>query len=210
MKISRKITGLTVAGVVAASGAAYAAVETTSSAPTARNVSSSHRYGSSHSSSASHSSRSDHDADGRSRSSSSRRTPKMWMSSYYNVVHVHNRIAVIRLSGHHWRRVGWLKWNSRHVRGVWWPYRYTTTLIVVVNPHKVITVVVKPNTVVVIATNGRIGIVPAWYLRRWTPHPTMSPSMTPTMTPSASPTPTPTGSQSSMVGGLQGRTSSKW
>lgn len=136
----------------------------------------------------------------------------MWMSGYFNVVHVHNRIAVVRLVGHKWRRVGWLRWNSRHVRGVWWPYRYTTTVIVVVNRHTVVTIVVKPNTVVVVATNGAIGIVPAWYLHRWTPHPTMSPTPKPTtgMTLPASPTPTPTGSQSSMVGGLQGRTSPKW
>lgn len=212
MKISKKIAGLTVAGVVAASGVAYAAVETTSSAPAAKNVSSSHHYGSSHTSSTSRSSSTGRDAGDRSRSAGSRQTPRMWMSGRYNVVHVHNKIAVVRLIGHKWRRVGWLRANSRHVLGVWWPYRYTTTVIVVVNPRKVVTIVVKPNTVIVVATNGQIGIVPAFYLHRWTPQPTRSPSMTPTptMTPPASPTPTPTGSQSAVVGGLQGRTSSKW
>ncbi len=202
MKISKKIAGLTVAGVVAASGTAYAAVESTSSASTANDASSSHRYGSP----------SDRNADDRSRPSSYRPTPKMWMSGYFTVVHAHKRIAVIRLIGHHWRTVGWLKWNDRHVRGVWWPYRYTTTVIVVLGRRTAVTTVVRPNTVIVIADNGRIGIVPARYLRRWTPQPTASPSMTPTptMTPSASPTPTPSGSQSAVVSGLQGRKSSKW
>ena len=79
--------------------------------------------------------------------------------------------------------------------------RRPTTLIAVVG-HHAFSLVVPPRAVVVIADNGRIGVVGWRFLKK-----VRVATPTPTTT---TPTPVPSGSQSPVVGGLQNRVSTKW
>jgi hypothetical protein len=203
VKTSTKVTGLALAGLTTA-GAAIAVIGTGSSTPAARNVSESRHYTGAVPGDAAHAASRSSDT-----SRYQQRPATAAMVSRYAVTNVRmgHSVAVLRKIGHRWRVVGTLRSTDRWVPGVTVAVRRPTTLIVVVR-HHAFSLVVPPRSVVVVADNGRIGVVGWHFLRRvrvTTPTPTASPT---TATPT--PTPTPSGSQSPVVGGLQNRVSTKW
>ncbi|GAA4623826.1 hypothetical protein GCM10023196_021580 [Actinoallomurus vinaceus] len=198
MKTSTKVTGLTLAGLTTA-GAAIAVIGTGSSTTVARNVSQSrHLTGANSGEAASRSS---------DTSRHRQRPTTVTLASRYAVTNVRagHSVAVLRKIGHRWRVVGALRSTDRSVRGATVAVRRPTTLIAVVG-RNALSLVVPPRAVVVVADNGRIGVVGWRFLKKvkvTTPTPTAAPT-------TATPTPAPSGSQSPVVGGLRNRVSTKW
>ncbi|GAB3972558.1 hypothetical protein GCM10029978_049990 [Actinoallomurus acanthiterrae] len=203
MKTSTKVTGLALAGLTTA-GAAIAVIGTGSSTPAARNVSESRHYTGTASGNADQAASRSSDTSGRRQ-----RPAAVVLTPRYAVTNVRmgHSAAVLRKIGHRWRVVGTLRSTDRRVWGATVAVRRTTTVVAVVGRHA-FALVVPPRSVVVVADNGRIGVVGWRFLKKvrvTTPTPTASPT---TATPT--PTPVPSGSQSPVVGGLQNRVSTKW
>lgn len=219
MKISKKVTGLALAGVATA-GAATAAIAAETSSPSAGNVSQNRHYtpprpaaDAGNTNGRTPAARPDADE---KKKQKRHRPPVVRLTNRYAVVHVRQggALAVSRKSHGKWRIVGTLRWSDRNVMGRAVSVRKTTTIIAVVGDEAV-RLCVPRHAVIVVADNGRVGVVPARYLMKAVKKTmTMSPTpTTPPMTPPAgttSPTPAPTGSQAPVVGGLKGRVSPKW
>ncbi|WP_433171727.1 hypothetical protein [Actinoallomurus sp. CA-150999] len=201
MKRSTKVTGLALAGLTTA-GAAIAVIGTGSSTPAARNVSESRHYTGTASGDAAQAASRSSDAD-----QHRQRPATVAMASRFAVTNVRmgHSVAVLRKIGNRWRVVGTLRSTDRRVLGVTVAVRRPTTLIAVVG-HRAFSLVVPPRTVVVIADNGRIGVV-GWHFLKKVRVTMPTPMASPTTT---TPTPVPSGSQSPVVGGLQNRVSTKW
>lgn len=213
MKISTKVTGLTLAGLTTA-GLALAAIETGGSTSVAGNVSQTRHYSVAPTASGTTGQAAPRQLDADRRR---HRPGFVSLTSRYAVTHVRagRPVPVLRKIGNCWRVVGTLRRSDRRVLGATVAVRRTTTVVVVVG-HRAVTLAVPPHAAVVVADNGRIGVVSQRFLRKIifvrptmspTPAPTTSAPMTP---PTMAPTPTPSGSQSPVVGGLQNRTSTKW
>ncbi|MFL6051830.1 MAG: hypothetical protein ACJ72W_02775 [Actinoallomurus sp.] len=209
MKTTTKVTGLTLAGLATA-GVAIAAIGAGPSTTVARNVGQSRPYTASSNAgqtAVEHSDTARHRA----------RPTVVALTSRYAVrnVRMGHSVAVLRKVGNRWRVVGALRATDRRVRGATVLVRRQTTVVAVLGRHAV-TLVVPPRAVVVVADNGRIGVVGWRFLRLvmpMTPTPTPTPTdpTTPPMTPpTVAPTPASSGSQAPVVGGLKGRVSTKW
>ncbi|MCO5973116.1 hypothetical protein [Actinoallomurus soli] len=213
MKTSTKVTGVTLAGLTAA-GVAIAAIGTGPSTTVTRNVGENRAYTASHDTgrTAAHSSNPPRpSASARQRT----RPVTVALTTRYTVRNVRagHSVAVLRQAGHRWRVVGRLRATDRRVPGATVSVRRPTTVVAAVGRHAV-RLVVPPHAVVVVADNGRVGVVAWRFVRKVVPMPpaaTPSAPDTPPMTPpTVTPTPTPTGSQAQVVGGLNGRVSTKW
>lgn len=146
----------------------------------------------------------------------SRQTIVVFLSTRYAVQGVRHghHLPVWARTGRTWRVTGTLRWNDHHVTAAILDLRRTTTVIVIVG-HRFEAVTVPAHSAIVIADNGRIGIISLSNLTRMrSPMPIPSQTMPTTpMSPSPMPstvTPQPTGSQSPVINGLNSRTSSKW
>jgi hypothetical protein len=149
----------------------------------------------------------------------SRQTIVVFLATRYavrNVRHGHN-LTVWTRTGMKWRAAGTLRWNDRHVTANILDLRRTTTVVVVVG-HRLEAVVVPARSAVVIARDGKVGIVASRFLTRVrTPTPVPTPPLptvpvtpAPTMTPPVTVTPSPSGSQAPVINGLAPRRSTKW
>jgi hypothetical protein len=228
VKTSTKVTGVTLAALTTA-GVAIAAIGTGTSSPEARNAGQSRPYTAAGDLGQTAARRSEaaprpqtapqSETAPRSATAPHRARPAtVALTSRYAVrqVRMGRSVAVLRKTGHRWRVVGALRATDRRVRGATVTVRRSTTVHAVAG-RSALTLVVPPRAVVVVADNGRIGVVPSRFLRKvipMTPTPTPSapttPPMTPTTPPTTGPVPAPTGSQAPVVGGLKGRVSPKW
>jgi hypothetical protein len=200
VKTSTKVTGITLAGLTTA-GVAIAGIGSGPSTTVARNVGQSRHYTGTHDAGQAAVRPSDTTAH-RSRPA------RVGLTSRYAVTNVRmgHSVAVLRKIGRRWRVVGTLRSTDRRVWGATVPVRRPTTVVAVAG-HRAVTLIVPPRAVVVVADNGRIGVVGWRFLKRVV---TVTPTPTASAPPTTAPTPTPTGSQSPVVGGLQNRTSTKW
>ncbi|GAA0339958.1 hypothetical protein NE235_30880 [Actinoallomurus spadix] len=222
MKTSTKVTGLTLAGLTTA-GVAIAAIGTGPSTTVARDAGRNRAYTASDQTdhtertAARPSTSARPSASARSSASARRRTGPVTvpLTTRYTVRNVRagHSVAVLRRAGHRWRVVGVLRATDRRVRGATVSVRRPTTVVAVAGHHAV-RLVVPPHAAVVVADNGRIGVVGWRFLQKvvpTTPTPTPSAPTTPPVTPpTTAPAPAPTGSQAPVVGGLKGRVSTKW
>ncbi|MCO6003363.1 hypothetical protein NE236_00025 [Actinoallomurus purpureus] len=196
MKTSTKLSGVTLAGLTTA-GVAIAAIGSGPSTTVARNVGQS-RHFTAAGDAGQVAVRPSDTAPHRSRPA------RVALTSRYAVTNVRagHSVAVLRKIGRRWRAVGTLRSTDRRVWGATVPVRRPTTVVAVAG-HRAVTLIVPPRAVVVVADNGRIGVVGWRFLKRVV-------AVTPTAPPTTAPTPTPSGSQSPVVGGLQNRVSTKW
>jgi hypothetical protein len=207
VKRTTKVTGLTLAGLTTA-GVAIVAIGTGPSTTVARTVGQSRAYTASSNAgqtAVQHADTTRHRA----------RPTTVALTSRYAVRNVRAGHSVAGKVGRRWRAVGTLRATDRRVRGATVLVRRQATVVAVVGRHAV-TLVVPPRAVVVVADNGRIGVVGWRFLRKVTPmtptptSTTAAPTTPPMTPPAVSPTQAPSGSQAPVVGGLKGRVSTKW
>ncbi|MEV5750645.1 hypothetical protein AB0L00_22725 [Actinoallomurus sp. NPDC052308] len=201
MQRKTKVTGLSLAGLATA-GVAIAAIGTGPSITAARDAGQDRAYPASHDTG---------QTTARLSGTARRRTrpATVALTSRYTVRNARagRSVAVLRKVGSRWRVVGALRAADRRVRGAAVSVRRPTTVVAVVG-HQAVRLVVPPRAVVVVADNGRIGVVGSRFLRKVTP-PAPPPSAPPTP-PTTTPVPAATGSQAPVVGGLRSRVSTKW